>query len=412
MQPSYNFHTDAPLRSLVWPPASGYPWKEFCTTSWAREALLRRMANGRLLCTLTTGGFCEPTEGNFTVIVISDDDGRTWRDAGRFEHPIRGLFTTELFVASENEVHAFLQTYDSGRWFSHNQVFRVISHDGGETWGDPHSLPGGTPPGWLNVGTAHSSGRWIIPLTWPEFTGQEWSEPTVGRAPAQGLVGQRSVPVLELPRETESWIRYGESNAWCHRNHRYAAGALISDDHGQTFRLRGYLHGGAEHHLMEPQVVELSDGSVVMLLRSMSEGVLLRSISQDAGETWSPLERTDIPNPSSKANILRHSDGRIFLLHNPNGDTSNTMAARNPLSLWISHDDMITWPIRIDLATRASGHHGLNYPSAVLDEEAGLLRFVWEDSESVFFHEMSLHCSAISGRSTTEQTSTVLQPAH
>jgi len=387
---AYRYHSETTLRATLWPPPEGYPWKKHVSLAWTREALLRNLGGGRLICTWTTGGFCEPTAGNFTMIALSDDDGETWRDAGRFEHPFRGLFTTELFVPRPGTVHAFLHVYDSGRWFSHNQVFRTISQDGGETWTPPHSVPGGVPPGWLNIGLRHSSGRWIIPLTWPEFVGDEWGEPATGRAPAEARIGKRVLPQAELPRETESWIQYAEANAWCHRNHRYPAGALISDDDGRTFRLAGYLCGGCENHLMEPQVVELGSGRVAMLLRSMSEGVLLASYSNDAGSTWSQLERTSIPNPSSKINILRHSDGRIFLLHNPAGDTRNLMAARNPLSLWVSDDDMRTWNVKMDLVERIHGEHGLNYPSGYLDEQRDLLRFAWEDSHSVFLVDVPL----------------------
>lgn len=387
----YDFHPGVKLQSVLWPPAEGYPWAKFFKFQWTREAMLRRVAPGKLLCSWTTGGFCEPTDGNFTMLALSEDDGLTWKDAGRFEHPTRGLFTTELFVAGENEVHAFIQTYDSWRWFAHNQVFRSVSRDGGASWTTPQSVPGGVPPGWLNVGIRHSSGRWIIPLTWPELIGGEWSEPTAGRAPSEGKAGLRTLPILEMPRDVESWTRYAEANAWCHRNHHYAAGALISDDNGATFRLHGYLKGGAENHLMEPQVVELSDGSVVMLLRSMSEGRLLKSVSRDGGLTWSPLERTEIPNPSSKVNVLRHSDGRIFLLHNPVEDTTNQMSLRNPLSLWVSYDDMATWAVKMDVVRRSTDSGaGLNYPSGFLDEEADALRFVWEDAYSVFLMHLPL----------------------
>jgi len=387
----YALHPKLTHRSIVWPPPEGYPWSKYFSFTWTREALLRRTAPGKLLCTWTTGGFCEPTDGNITMLATSEDDGLTWNDAGRFEHPRRGLFTTELFVPRENEVHAFLQTYDSWRWFSHNQVYRTISVDGGKEWTSPQSVPGGVPPGWLNIGIRHSAGRWIIPLTWPEFIGNEWGEPCAGRAIADARVGHQILPTLEMPRDVESWTRYMEGNEWCHRNHRYAAGALLSDDDGKSFRLRGYLAGGVSGHLMEPQVVELCNGSIVMLLRSRSEGVLLKSLSSDGGETWSHPVRTDIPNPSSKVNVLRHSDGRIFLLHNPVEDTTNQMTARNPLSLWISDDDMVTWSVKLDLVRKvAESGAGLNYPSGFLDEEAGLFRFVWEDGQSVFLMDFPL----------------------
>lgn len=385
LNPVVDFH------SVLWPPSEGYPDARYFPMRWTREAMVRMVSPGRLVAAWTTGGFCEPSSGNITRLAWSGDGGRTWEDAGRFEHPHRGLFTTELFVAGPDEVHAFLQVYDSWRWMSHNQMFRSISRDGGLTWSIPETVPGGVPPGWMNVGIKHSSGRWVLPLTWPEFIGEEWGEPSSGRASGIACAGWREVPTHEMPRDMESWARYGEANDWCHRNHRYAAGVVLSDDGGKTFRLRGYLTGGATGHLMEPQVVELSDGHIVMLLRSRGEGVLLRSISRDGGETWSALERTSIPNPSSKANILRHSDGRIFLLNNPSSDRSNLMSARTPLSLWVSEDDMATWSRKIDLVTKQDGcPHGLNYPSAYLDEEANAIRFLWEDSHTVFFMGIDL----------------------
>jgi len=160
---------------------------------------------------------------------------------------------------------------------------------------------------------------------------------------------------------------------------------LLSDDGGQTFRLRGYIRGGLHGHLIEPQLVELSDGRVVMLIRSQRDGRLWRSESADAGETWSEALRSDIPNPGSKANLIRASDGRIFLLHNPVGDIGRGMADRKPLSLWVSHDDMQTWPVRVDLVSDTNPNASLNYPSGLLDEESGMLRFVWEDACSVYY---------------------------
>jgi hypothetical protein len=57
----------------------------------------------------------------------------------------------------------------------------------------------------------------------------------------------------------------------------------------------------------------------------------------------------------------------------------------------VSEDDMATWSRRIDLVTKQDGcPHGLNYPSAYLDEEANAIRFLWEDSHTVFFMGIDL----------------------
>ena len=96
----------------VWPSPDGYPWKDSGQRLFTREGLLCRTAPGQLLMTWTTGAFCEPTPGNFTMFARSTDNGETWGEpAVIFRHTSLGLFTTELFLAGEGEVHAFLQTY-------------------------------------------------------------------------------------------------------------------------------------------------------------------------------------------------------------------------------------------------------------------------------------------------------------
>jgi hypothetical protein len=368
----------------IWPGPHGYPWADTGIRVWTREALLRRVGPNELLCTWTTGGFTEPWPGNFTMISRSTDGGKTWAPAGKFAHPTRGLFTTELFVPRPGEVHAFLQTYGAGVWMTQLHSYRAISKDGGRTWDGPHSIPGGIQNVWVAGGIVHSSGRWIIPVSWAELTGDEWAEPSVGRAPMQGQVGDRLLKQAEMPAGADSELQYRTGNAWADRNHRYVAGAMVSDDAGRTFQLRGHITGGAHGWLIEPRIVELSDGRIVMLIRSQRDGWLWRSESADRGNSWGRAVQSDIPNPGSKVNLQRSRDGRIFLLHNPSPGTAGQMGPRNPLSLWISRDDMKSWSVKADLVKVPGARVSLNYPDGFLDEESGNLVFAWEDARSVF----------------------------
>jgi len=168
---------------------------------------------------------------------------------------------------------------------------------------------------------------------------------------------------------------------------------MLSDDGGETFSLQGYIRGGAHGWLIEPRVVELSDGRLVMLIRSQRDGWLWRSESADAGQTWSPAERTDIPNPAAKVNLLRAADGRILLLHNPCEHSGAIMGGRNPLSLWVSEDDMRTWPVRVDLVRDPNPRASLNYPDGYLDEARGVLHFAWEDAARVYLMTVPLDIS-------------------
>ena len=87
----------------------------------------------------------------------------------------------------------------------------------------------------------------------------------------------------------------------------------------------------------EPNVVELADGTLVMMIRADKlGGVLFRADSTDGGKTWSEAYPTDIPNPGSKVRLLALGENRVALLHNPDPKV------RNPLSLWVSFDGMET----------------------------------------------------------------------
>jgi hypothetical protein len=372
----------------IWPGAAGYPWATSGIRLWTREGLLCRTGTMHLVATWTTGGFSEPTDGNFTMVTTSADNGGSWQPAGRLQHPRLGLFTTSLFTPRPGEVHAFLQTYHFGEWMTGLRSYRTISHDHGRSWSTPHSLPGGVDNVWVNKGLCLASGRWVFPVSWAEHTGEEWGPPTSGRSVQECRIGLRLGPHTELPAGADAHLCYKAGNAWANRNHRYCCGVLLSDDQGQTFRRSGYLTSAASPHLIEPRVVELAAGHLVMLIRSMDEPWLWRSESRDGGQTWSPPARSDLPNPSAKILLLKAGDGRVFLVHNPTGGAcqggSFAMAARNPLALWVSHDGMQSWPTRVDLVRDTAPGVSLNYPDGYLDEEHQQLDLVWEDTYSVY----------------------------
>ena len=297
----------------------------------------------------TTGDESEPMPGNYTAIFRSD--GVPWEKCGEFRHPYRGLFTTELFTPDGKELHAFLQLHFEGEWLTHLQNFRSISRDGGRTWSVPHSIPGNVANVWVGKGIVHSSSRWILPVSWAEHCGPDWGAPRPG--------GQ------------EDGMSVGD---WPLRNHRYLCGVMISEDQGAHFRLCGGMTS-RKGHLVEPRIVELSDGSIAMLMRSWDEKILWQSHSCDLGDTWSPASATDIPSPSTKNLLLRAPDGMIFLIHSPMKER------RGKLSLWVSGDDMNSWCDKMDLVTDDT--RNLNYPDGFIDED-GNIDFVFEDAFCVY----------------------------
>ena len=110
--------------------------------------------------------------------------------------------------------------------------------------------------------------------------------------------------------------------------------------------------------------------------------------------TWTPFERTAIPNPGTKFKLFRLRDGRIVLLHNPNSATShpNTRPQcavhRSPLALWISEDDMTTWSTK-RILTDFPGM--LAYPDGVLSEDETTIHFAFDyNRHDVIYWEAAL----------------------
>ena len=73
-------------------------------------------------------------------------------------------------------------------------------------------------------------------------------------------------------------------------------------------------------------------------------GRLYYAESSDGGKTFCPPRPTGIPNPSNKPKLLRLEDGRIALIHTPNARQG--FKGRNPLAVWLSEDEMVSFPDR------------------------------------------------------------------
>jgi len=164
-------------------------------------------------------------------------------------------------------------------------------------------------------------------------------------------------------------------------------GVLISSDGGKTWEEHGNIrisdndryHGWAENN-----IVELSDGRIAMIIRAdRLGGVLFYAESKDGGKTWPEFaEKTDIPNPGSKATLYPLGGDTVALLHNPNPKH------RSPLALWISFDGMKTWPYQRVLVQESSdGPEGrLNYPDGFVSEDKQWLHFAYDDNRHRAVH--------------------------
>ena len=87
----------------------------------------------------------------------------------------------------------------------------------------------------------------------------------------------------------------------------YYSHVIYSDDHGETWRLGGRT---PEHHVNECQVVELTDGGLLLNMRNYDRDKHLRQVanSPDGGLTWTDQRfDTTLVEPICQAGMHRYS---------------------------------------------------------------------------------------------------------
>ncbi len=137
----------------------------------------------------------------------------------------------------------------------------------------------------------------------------------------------------------------------------------LSDDSGKTWRRsktvqKGYDVSGKRITTQEPGVVELKDGSVLMIIRA-SGGCQYLAYSKDGGDTWSEPVASEIKSPVSPASIKRlPSTGDLLLVWNDHANIPPSLKGRRvPLSTAISKDDGQSWQHSKVLEGNPKGHY-------------------------------------------------------
>lgn len=307
------------------------------------DSTLRILPSGEFAVFFLTGGPIEPDIANHVAMCRSTDPGLAWSKEPeavlRFDD--HACLLSEAYVDGDRiVVHVTIHDGAFGHW----RNFTIESVDDARSWSEPEPFESMPRRSFVRNRFIASWGEWYLPFQNYDHV-EDWTIP----------------PIADKSFKTPT------------------NGVLISGDQGKTWNVSAEIAG--TRGWAENNVVELSDGSMAMLIRSDGDGCLLRTNSTDRGRTWSTPERTDIPNPGTKARLHRFADGRILLVHNPNPATSHPNSRkqancnRNPLSIWISDDDMATWGFKRDL-TDFPGM--LAYPDGVLDENNDILHVAFD----------------------------------
>lgn len=122
---------------------------------------------------------------------------------------------------------------------------------------------------------------------------------------------------------------------------------------------------------IQPTLWESEPGYLHTLMRT-TMGSVIRSDSDDGGNTWSPARVTSLPNNNSGIDAVRLADGRVALLYNPVG---KNWGPRTPLTLAISEDNGESWKNVAHLETNKGEY---SYPAIVATEEGLVLSYTWK----------------------------------
>lgn len=323
------------------------------------EAILRRAQNGELIIVSQCGDVSEPAPLNRVYIFHSKDNGQTWsKGQSVFPEDGRAVYATEVTVLRD-EITVYLTLHDGH--FNRCENVALKSRDNGYTWEPPIRFPEG-------FGTGFTFVRGLLQLRNGTLL-----------LPFQNYKISKS----EDDRLANAGLPVWNSDAEFVRN-----GVFISTDGGFFWKEGGCnlyplkdASGAKVWQWTEPTLAQLSDDSVIMLLR-VRGGYLYQSRSYDGGLSWSVPEKTNIPNPGNKPKLIQ--DGkRIILLNTPSAGYGYQY--RTPLVVWVSTDDMQTWkeyPV-----TDFAGW--LSYPDGIV--EGNTVRFAFElNRHDVYYAEAEI----------------------
>ncbi|MBS0604902.1 MAG: exo-alpha-sialidase [Verrucomicrobia bacterium] len=243
-------------------------------------------------------------------------DGKSWSDAEKVHfEPDTVVWNPVLGQLASGELLLFFRA-GAYPWLS--TAFMKRSMDGGKVWSDPAYLPAGI------VGPSKNK-----PLVLKDGT---------MLCPSSTQVGDTD----GIYPATAVWIDF-------------------TSDGGQSWnKSKPLVIPGQPFGAIEPALFFDQENNLRLLCRDRAcriggtEGMIWTAVSQDNGKTWSPLEKTDLPNPDSAFDVVDLGEGELVLIYN------HSHTQRFPLSIAISRDGGKTWERKCDLEEKTG-----EFPAAI-----------------------------------------------
>jgi hypothetical protein len=194
--------------------------------------------------------------------------------------------------------------------------------------------------------------------------------------------------------------------------------AVVSEDDGQSFQVRGEVEVSHELHGIEPMAVERKDGSLWMLIRTGNAGDLATPqgiseiFSKDRGVTWTPPRPSPIQHTASRFHISRLQSGNLLLVKHSGikVDLASMKKQRRELTAFLSPDDGRSWSPGLVIDERV----GCSYPDAKQTAD-GMIYVTWDFNRSkdqeilmVTFREADVLAASEEGRARVQSSMRVV----
>ncbi|ADB37853.1 sialidase family protein [Spirosoma linguale] len=193
--------------------------------------------------------------------------------------------------------------------------------------------------------------------------GKSWS--AAERLP-DGIAG----PIKNKPVLLPSGVLLCPSSS---EDHNWRVHFEQTSDWGKTWQRTEAINDGVNDGAIQPSILFHPGGQLQALCRSQRTGFIAETWSTDGGKSWSPLQKTTLPNPNSGTDAVTLADGRQVLVYNPVSPTPGKSGGpRTPLEVAISSDGK-TWKT---LAVLENTPGEYSYP-AVIQTADGLLQITY-----------------------------------
>jgi len=171
--------------------------------------------------------------------------------------------------------------------------------------------------------------------------------------------------------------------AWCDdvaHGGKFKSLVLLSDDGGHTWRESKTSVEIPERGAMEPEVLELADDRLLMIIRTQF-GHIATSVSEDGGKTWGQPSQLSVPAPEAPSTIRRiPSTGDLLLVWNNVAPPAGGRGKRTPLTAAISSDEGRTWKHVRNLDTATGETYA--YTSVLFHRDRALLSYYVADDRT------------------------------